>query len=335
MLATGTAQRDPLPRLPAALAGACGGENVKGASFYGGQAVIEGVMMRGRTAMAIGLRRPDGGVLVHEEAMWPWTQRFPAFGRPFIRGVVALVEALLIGIRALNFSAEQLAEGEGEKLGAKELAASFAVAVAAAAGLFVVLPAFVIRLVEGWIPSNVLLNMVEGLIKIGLFTAYILAIGRVPDIRRVFQYHGAEHKAINCYEAGMPLTVDNVERQSIVHIRCGTNFILIVLFMSVFVFSFFGRPPFGQRVVLHLVLLPVVAGLSYEIIRLAARENALVPLRWIATPGLWMQRLTTRQPDRSQIEVAIAALERVLVRDGALLPGGRARRRGARASYVR
>src|SRR5690606_23576572 len=212
-------------------------------------------------------------------------------------------------------------------------------AVGLTVGLLVVLPAYVIRLIQDAIAHNVVLNLVEGLIKITVFALYILAIGQMPDVRRVFQYHGAEHKAINCYEAKLPLTVDNVRRQSIVHTRCGTNFILIVLFMSVFVFSFFGRPPFLLRVLYHLAVLPVVAGLSYEVIRHAARENALTVVKWLATPGLWMQRLTTRTPDDAQIEVAIAALKKVLARDGAAMAAvsGEASDQAAEAgaSYVR
>src|SRR5690606_29082137 len=205
-----------------------------------------------------------------------------------IRGAVALAEAMIIGIRALNFSAAQATGEEEQPLTAKELGLSLILAIGLTVGLFVVLPAYLIRIIQDLIAHNVVLNLVEGIIKITVFTLYILAIGRMPDVARVFQYHGAEHKAINCYEAGLPLTVDNVAKQSIVHTRCGTNFILIVLFMSVFIFSFFGRPPFLERVAIHLLLLPVVAGLSYEIIRHAARDNAWSLVRWIATPGLWM-----------------------------------------------
>ncbi|OUM96502.1 MAG: hypothetical protein BAA04_10975 [Firmicutes bacterium ZCTH02-B6] len=303
---------------------------MKDSFFYGGQAVIEGVMMRGRQALAIGVRRPDGSIVVHEQALVPWSQRSAILRRPLLRGVVALAEALIIGIRALNFSAAQATDGEEEPLSAKEMAVSLGLAIAMTVGLFVVLPAFLIRFIQDVISHNLVLNLVEGLIKVSLFALYILAIGQMPDIKRVFQYHGAEHKAINCYEAGLPLTVDNVARQSIVHTRCGTNFILIVLLMSVFLFSFFGRPPFVERVLIHLLLLPVVAGLSYEIIRHAAKDNAWALVRWIATPGLWMQRLTTRPPEREQLEVAIAALERVLVRDGAPMADV-----SAEAAYVR
>lgn len=277
--------------------------------------------MRGREALGIAVRRPDGSVVVHEEPLRPWSARYPFLKWPIVRGAVALVEAMVIGVKALNLSAnEQMDEDEGEELGFKELAITFGVAMLLTVGLFIALPALIIRFIQDHVAHDVVLNFIEGVIKIGFFTLYIMAISRMEDIKRVFQYHGAEHKAINCYEANLPLTVDNVRRQSIVHTRCGTNFLLIVLFMSVFVFSFFGRPPFLLRVLYHLAVLPVVAGLSYEVIRHAAQENALAVVRWLATPGLWMQRLTTRTPDDTQIEVAIAALEQVLVRDGALDP---------------
>lgn len=284
--------------------------------FYGGQAVIEGVMMRGRRSLGIAVRKPDGQIVVKDRPLRPWSDRFRALKWPLVRGAVALAEAMIIGVQALNFSAgQQGAEEDGGELSAKELAVTVALAVVLTVGLFVVLPAVVIRLIQDRVAHDVVLNLIEGLVKISVFILYILAIGRMDDIKRVFQYHGAEHKAINCYEARLPLTVENVRRQSIVHTRCGTNFILIVLLMSVFVFSFFGRPPLLLRVLYHVLLLPVVAGLSYEVIRHAAQDNALRVVKWLATPGLWLQRLTTRPPDDSQIEVAIAALQRVLERD--------------------
>jgi len=290
---------------------------VKEPFYYGGQALIEGVMMRGRRSLGIAVRKPDGTIHVEERPLRPWAERHPVLKWPLVRGAVALGEAMVVGVQALNFSAnQQAAQGEGGELSAKELAATIALAVLLTVGLFVVLPALVIRWIQDFIAHDVVLNLIEGGIKVSVFILYIVAIGRMEDIRRVFQYHGAEHKAINCYEAGLPLTVDNVRRQSIVHTRCGTNFILIVLLLSVFVFSFFGRPRFVLRVLYHVLLLPVVAGLSYEVIRHAARDNALRVIKWLATPGLWLQRLTTRPPDESQIEVAIAALKRVLARDG-------------------
>jgi len=286
---------------------------------YGGQAVIEGVMMRGRHSLAIAVRRSDGLVL-HEENLTPWAQKYPILGWPLVRGSVALVEAMVMGVRSLSFSASQFAEEEEAELTTKELVLTIGLAFLLTVVLFIALPAYVIRLVQVGIRSNVLLNILEGLIKIGFFLLYIIGISFMDDIRRVFEYHGAEHKTINCYEAGEPLVVENVAKYTTVHRRCGTNFMLIVFFTSVFVFSFFGRPPFVQRVLLHLALLPLVAGLSYELIRLAGKPNHPPWVDWIAAPGLLLQKLTTREPDANQIEVAIEALQTVLRKDETLVP---------------
>ncbi len=286
---------------------------------YGGQAVIEGVMMRGRHSLAIAVRRSDG-VVLHEENLTPWAQRYPILGWPLIRGSVALIEAMVMGVRSLSFSASQFAEEEEAELTTKEMVLTIGFAFLLTVGLFIALPAYVVRLVQAGIKSNVLLNIVEGLIKIGFFLLYVIGISFMQDIRRVFEYHGAEHKTINCYEAGEPLNVENVAKYTTVHGRCGTNFMLIVFFTSVFVFSFFGRPPFVQRVLLHLALLPLVAGLSYELIRLAGRPNPPLWVEVLAAPGLLLQKLTTREPDSHQIEVAIQALETVLRKDESLMP---------------
>ncbi len=285
--------------------------------FYGGQAVIEGVMMRGRKSMAIAVRKMSGEIVMKEDPVHSVTARFPFLKWPLLRGVVALVEAMVIGMKALSYSASQFAEEEEEELGAKEIVLTMGFALLLTIGLFVVLPAFIINFVERYIQSNVLLNFVEGGLKITFFIGYIAAISFMKDIRRVFQYHGAEHKAINCYEAGDPLTVENVKAHSLIHRRCGTSFIIFVLLVSIFIFSFFGRPPFLQRVGLHLLLLPVVAGISYEIIRLAGRKNAPWFIRVISLPGMWTQRLTTREPVDDQIEVAIQSLHAVLQKDQA------------------
>lgn len=285
--------------------------------FYGGQAVIEGVMMRGRRSLAIAVRKPSGEIIVREDRFTPLAVRFPVLKWPLLRGVVALIEAMVIGIRALNYSASQFAEEEEEELGPKEIALTMALALVLTVGLFVVLPAYVVKLVQSAIASNLVLNVVEGLVKVAVFVLYILAISRLKDIERVFQYHGAEHKAINCLEAGDPLTVERVRAHSLIHRRCGTSFIIFVLLVSIFVFSFFGRPPFLARVGLHLALLPVVAGISYEIIRMAGRKDAPWIIRVLSLPGMWTQRLTTREPDDSQIEVAIRSLRVVLRADGA------------------
>ncbi len=283
---------------------------------YGGQAVIEGVMMRGRSNLAIAVRRSDG-VVLHEERLQPWAQRYPVLGLPLVRGSVALLESLIMGVKALSFSASQFAEEEEAELTTKDMIFTIGFAALLTVGLFIALPAYMVRLVPAHISSNVLLNIVEGLIKITFFLLYILGISAMEDIRRVFEYHGAEHKAINCYEAGEPLTVENVARYTTVHRRCGTNFLLIVFFTSIFVFSFFGRPPFVQRVLLHIALLPVVAGIAYELIRLAGRPNRPWWVEVVARPGLLLQKLTTREPDADQIEVAIKALQVVVNRDEA------------------
>ena len=291
--------------------------------FYGGQAVIEGVMMRGQTSLAIAVRKANGEIITKEEKISSITQRYPFLKWPLIRGSVALIEAMVLGIKALNYSASQFAEEEEEQLGPKEIALTFVMSFLLTVGLFIVLPAFVIRQIQAHIASNILLNAVEGLIKITFFIAYVAAISLMKDIRRVFQYHGAEHKAINCYEAGDPLTIEAVRAHSVIHKRCGTSFIIFVLLVSIFVFSFFGRPPFLLRVLLHLALLPVVAGISYEIIRLAGRKESPWIIDVLSRPGMWTQRLTTREPDDEQIEVAIRSLRAVLLSDGKLSPESR------------
>lgn len=283
--------------------------------FYGGQAVIEGVMMRGRKSIAIAVRKADGHIVMREDPLNSIMSRLTFLRWPLIRGVVALFEAMVLGIKALSFSASQFSEEDEEELGPKEIAVTMGLSLLLTVGLFVVLPAFIIRLLDSAISNNVLLNTVEGALKITLFLSYVAAISYLDDIRRVFQYHGAEHKAINCLEAGDSLTVDNVRRHSVIHKRCGTSFIILVLMVSIFIFSFFGRPPFFERVLLHLMLLPVVAGISYEIIRLAGRKEAPWIIQVISKPGMWTQRLTTREPDDQQIEVAIQSLNAVLAKD--------------------
>ena len=196
--------------------------------------------MRGRRTMAIAVRNNNRDIVLNEETLQPLADKYPFLGWPIIRGAVSLVETLVISIKALNYSASVIAEDEGEELGTKELVLTMAMALLLTVGIFIVLPAFLLRFVQSHITSNVLLNVVEGLIKITLFVSYIALISQMADIRRVFQYHGAEHKTINCYEQGEELTLNNVRKHSPIHARCGTNFILIVFFTSIFIFSFFG-----------------------------------------------------------------------------------------------
>lgn len=279
---------------------------------YGGQAVIEGVMMKGKRHLATAVRRGEGDIIVQSKEITPWSQRFPILKYPIFRGALALIEAMIIGIGALNFSASQFAEEEEVELTTKDMVLMILFAFGLSIVFFIILPALAIRFVQDQITNNVLLNLVEGLIKVTIFLGYVAAIGLMPDIRRVFQYHGAEHKTIHAYERGEELTVENVQKYSTLHPRCGTNFIFIVLIVSVFVFSFFGRPPFLERILIHLAILPLVAGLSYEVLRQAGKDKPLLIFRILALPGLWLQKLSTREPSNDQVEVAIRSLEEVL-----------------------
>ncbi len=282
---------------------------------YGGQAVIEGVMMRGRRFWAVAVRKANKDITVKEGKVKPVAEKYPILGKPFLRGSVALIESLVLGLQTLTYAANEYAEEEEEELGVKELIYIFGFAILLTVGVFIMLPAFIIRNLQATITNNLLLNLVEGLVKITLFVLYIIGISLMKDIQRVFQYHGAEHRTINCYEAGEELVVANVQKHSTIHARCGTNFLLITLFMSIFIFTFFGRPPFLWRVLLHVAILPLVAGLSYEIIRKAGQAQTHPLFKLIAAPGMALQKLTTRLPDDEQVQVAIEALKMVLARD--------------------
>lgn len=284
---------------------------------YGGQAVIEGVMMRGKKWMATAVRRPDGEIVVESEEVKSIGDKWPIFKKPFIRGVVNMIEMLVVGMKVITFSANQaLDEGEKEEqLSFWEILISMAVAFGMAILLFVALPAGLIRLVQGSISSNLALNLLEGLFKAGAFLGYILLISLIKDINRIWSYHGAEHVTINAYERGEKLTPANAIKYTTVHPRCGTNFLFIVIIVSIFFFSFFGRPPLLERILIHIALLPVVAGTAYELLRKAGEDKVNPIIGLIARPGLWVQKLTTRKPAEDQIEVAIAALNAVLEKE--------------------
>lgn len=279
---------------------------------YGGQAVIEGVMMRGKETVVTAVRKSNQEIVVRREKIKPWGDRWPILKWPLVRGVTALLESLVLGLEALTFSAAEAGEEADARLSTKDFVVTFGAAFILTVVLFIMIPAYLIRLVSTHIPSNLLLNLVEGLIKVGIFLGYIVAITWLEDIRRVFQYHGAEHKTIHAYEAGEPLEVEKVRKYSTIHPRCGTNFILLVLLVSVFIFSFFGRPPFVQRVLIHIAILPLVAGVSYEILKAAGKERPNLLIQALAAPGMWLQHLTTREPDDAQLEVAIHSLKEVL-----------------------
>jgi len=279
---------------------------------YGGQAVIEGVMMRGPQDWAVAVRRPDQSIAVERRSNGSYEKRFPWLRWPLVRGVTALVEALVVGLEALTYSASQAAAEEDVHLSRRDIVLTLVVALALTMGLFVLLPAFVANLLTARTGGALERNLLEGLIRIFLLGGYVVAIGRVGDIRRVFQYHGAEHKVINALEAGDELTVAAARKYSCHHPRCGTSFLLWVVLVAVLVFSLLGRQHVGPALAWRLVLTPVVAALSYEWLRLTGRYQRHAFWRLMAAPGRWLQGLTTRPPDDHQLEVAISALTAVL-----------------------
>ena len=331
--------------------------------FYGGQAVIEGVMMRGQRHMAVAVRAPDGSIVLHEESLDKGLYKSPMMKMPFLRGILGLWDALGLGMRALFFSANVAMEEEedpkqvsheaqgalattpspitpipaanGRTQDAKDAKpgskgafdgavgwTTVAVAVSMMIGIFFVLPVLIasgFEVVVGT-QSNVVHNVVEGIVRLTLFIAYIWAIGKMRDIQRVFGYHGAEHKTINAYEAGVELTPEAVQRFTLLNPRCGTTFLLIVLVMATIVFILIGKLPFIFMVLSRIVLVPVIAAIAYEFIRLMANLYGNPVVRAIMAPGMALQKMTTRPPDLSMIEVGIAALKAVLVADGVLQP---------------
>jgi len=288
---------------------------------YGGQAVLEGVMMRSPSSWAVAVRTPEGDITEVVREIESPMQRRKIWRLPVVRGVIALGESLAIGFRALAISANvasQERDEEGEiqtQIGRGQIIFSFALAIGFALMLFKVGPA----LLTSWLPidSTGLFVVVEGVIRVAVFIAYILVISLLPDLRRVFQYHGAEHKTINALEAGVELTPTNVQKFSLIHPRCGTAFLLWVMVIAIFVFAFVGRPEWYWLIASRIVLLPVIAGLAYEVIRYAGMHQSNRVLMKLLAPGLWLQRLTTREPTDDQVEVSILALRRVVEREEA------------------
>ena len=291
---------------------------------YGGQAVLEGVMMRSPSSWAVAVRTPEGDITeVIREIESPMKRR-RIWRLPVIRGVIALGESLAIGFKALAISANVMTQERDEhgeiktQIGRGQLIFSFAIAIGFALMLFKVGPA----LLTSWLPidSTGAFVVVEGLIRVAVFIGYISLVSLWPDLRRVFQYHGAEHKAINALEAGDELTPANVQKHSLIHPRCGTAFLLWVMVIAIFVFAFVGKPAVHWLVLSRIALLPVIAGLAYELIRFAGKHQQSRVLMTLLAPGLWLQRLTTREPTIDQIEVSIQALQRVLERERAEPP---------------
>jgi uncharacterized protein YqhQ len=289
------------------------------AAAIGGQAVLEGVMMRGPSNWSVAVRKPDGDIAqVSQPIVSPMTRHW-LLRLPVIRGVIALGESLAIGFRALAISANYAAQEEGEdgevttELTRGQLIFAFAIAIGFAVLLFKVGPALLtdwIGIEAGWFV------IVEGLIRVTVFVLYLALISLLPDLRRVFQYHAAEHKAINAYEAGEELEPARVQKFSLIHPRCGTAFLLWVMVIAIFVFAFFGRPVWYWLIATRILLLPVIAGIAYELIRFAGKHTENRILMTLLAPGLWLQRLTTREPTLDQLEVSIRALREVLTLEG-------------------
>lgn len=280
---------------------------------YGGMAVIEGVMMRGPENTALAVRKPDGSIQVEKEPNNDLNTRYPILKWPLIRGSYVLIESMVVGIQMLNKSANMSLEEEEEELSAREIFVTGLLAFVMAIVLFVALPTAIVHFTKQFIGGVLGQNLVEGIIRIIFFLAYVFAISKMHEIERVFMYHGAEHKSILAYEAGEELTVTNARKYSTMHPRCGTSFLLIVMVISILVFALLGDGNLFYRVWSRIAVFPVVAGLGYEFIRFSGKCYQQTWAKFLITPGLWLQKLTTREPDDDQIEVALAALREVLV----------------------
>jgi uncharacterized protein YqhQ len=283
----------------------------------GGQAVIEGVMMRSPRSMAVAVRKPNGEIVVKRQGLTFFSEKSSLGKLPLLRGVLTLVAALVLGIQALNFSANQALSEEEQETSSWTMSITFAVALCFGIFLFFLVPLYLTKWMRFAIPmisdSGLIFNLVDGVIRLVIFLLYLWGISFSKEIRRVFQYHGAEHKSIFAFEAGEELAVDRVKGYSRLHPRCGTSFLLIVMVVSILVFALLPHSlPFGYKVASRVVFIPLIAGISYEIIRFADRKKEKKAVRYFIQPGLWLQRLTAHEPSEDQIAVAIRALQEVL-----------------------
>jgi len=288
----------------------------------GGQAVLEGVMMRSPHAFTVAVRKggkPGAEIALLKETIQPIGERFPLLKKPVLRGSVVLFEAMVLGVRALNFSANEAIEddnGKKEEISSLAMAGTMVLALAFALGLFLALPLLLTQLLGSQYSAfkgNVLFNLTDGAIRVGLFLGYVSGISFMKDIRRVFEYHGAEHKAIGAYEAGEPLTVENARKYTCIHPRCGTSFLMVVMVLSIMLFSLIPAIwPLWAKAVSRIVLMPLIAGLSYEFIKYSAKQRGNKFIEALIYPGLLLQRLTTREPSDDQLEVAIRAMDEAL-----------------------
>jgi uncharacterized protein YqhQ len=285
----------------------------------GGQAVLEGVMMRGVAVWAVAVRTPEGQIEVESETLVPWAKRHRLWRLPVIRGVVALGESMKIGFKALAMSAnaqmEEDDEGEKEEIGGWIWGMTIVFSLLLSVGLFFVVPVGLTSLIKDQLGSPLLFWLIEGILRTAIFIGYILAISKMPDLRRVFEYHGAEHKTISCYEAEDELVPSRAKLYSRLHPRCGTSFLLIVMVLAIFVFAPIGLPAWYWLVLSRILGIPLIAGLSYEVIKWAGKNRRKRWVRAVMWPGLMLQNLTTREPDEEQLEVAIASLNAVLARE--------------------
>ncbi len=289
---------------------------------YGGQALIEGVMMRGRDAIAVALRHPDGRIVWATERLDSGFHATRWSKMPFVRGLVVLWETLVVGTRWLVRSASVAASEEGVELGRGAVALMLMLTLGIGIGIFFVLPLFIASATAGGVENGLVQHLIEGLIRVALFIGYLLLIAQAKDVRRVFQYHGAEHMTIHALEHGDALTTDEVRKYPTAHQRCGTEFLVVVVILSIFAFSFVGRQSPLVMVGSRILLVPVIAAVGYEILRWGARHRANPLVHAIMLPGIWVQMITTRRPTDDMIEVAIVSMEQALTADGQDLPAG-------------
>ncbi len=289
---------------------------------YGGQALMEGVLMRGRDAIAVALRHPDGRIVTATERLDSGLHAHPAAKWPFVRGLVVLYETLVIGTRWLIRSANVQAEEDGVELGKGSVALMLLITLAAGIGIFFLLPLLIASVSTANVENGFVQHLVEGLVRVAIFLGYLWIIGRTPDVHRVFQYHGAEHMTIHALEAGDPLTVDEVRKYPTAHQRCGTEFLVIVIILSILAFSLVGRQTPLVMVASRILLIPVLAGIGYELLKFGARHRANPIVKVILYPGILVQLITTKRPEDDMIEVAITSMQEALVADGNEVPSG-------------
>lgn len=279
---------------------------MKSPIVYGGQAVLEGVMIRGRGCISTAVRLPDGQIAVRSRPISSLTERYRPLSWPFLRGPIHLVESLSLGVQELFYSVEQVGGGD-EKISPAEAGLTIGISFALAIGLFILLPTLLVSLAARHLSGGLGLNLLEGATRIGILLLYMGLISRMPDVQSFFAYHGAEHRVINGWERGADMSPESLESQSVIHARCGTSFVVLVALISVIIFSFFGWPGVIERILIRLITIPLVASVAYEVVRLAGKGFA--PAVVFSKPGMLLQRITTREPDRCQVEVALAAFE--------------------------